>query len=515
MTRRDLRVVVRGVVALGSVIFIVLVALDPEARPAAGAGYSGGGGGGYSGGGGGGYSGGGSSSGGGDGAGLILYLLLRLVIAYPAFGVPALLIGLVFLYLRMNHANSVRQDAWSSAGPHDAPFTPRRYTDLAVLRARDPEFSVVLFEDFMYALYARVQTARGDRAAMAALAPYVAEATRAALLAREPSGVPIEGVIVGAMRVCSVHNPDDDARNVRVELEFEANYSARIAGEARGHYIVERWVVERAANVRSKPPTGVYDFRCPSCGAPFEGTADGRCRFCNNEVDAGRFDWTLTRVNLVRQETRPPALTADVAEQGTDSPTVFDPNVQRHHAALIADDPGAAPERIEQRLRAIYRELNAAWTARDLKRARPYVSDALFNYLAYWITAYQQQGLRNVLEDMEISRLQFVKVTRDRHYDAITLRFWATGRDYTVRVGDGERVSGSKSRPRAYSEYWTLIRGATVRGAPRAPGDCPGCGAPPARVSKAGNCEYCGAHLTRGEFDWVLSKIEQDDSYAG
>jgi hypothetical protein len=31
----------------------------------------------------------------------------------------------------------------------------------------------------------------------------------------------------------------------------------------------------------------------------------------------------------------------------------------------------------------------------------------------------------------------------------------------------------------------------------------------------AGACEYCGAHLTRGEFDWVLSKIEQDEAYTG
>jgi len=31
----------------------------------------------------------------------------------------------------------------------------------------------------------------------------------------------------------------------------------------------------------------------------------------------------------------------------------------------------------------------------------------------------------------------------------------------------------------------------------------------------AGACTYCGAHVTSGEFDWILSKIEQDDSYRG
>ena len=31
----------------------------------------------------------------------------------------------------------------------------------------------------------------------------------------------------------------------------------------------------------------------------------------------------------------------------------------------------------------------------------------------------------------------------------------------------------------------------------------------------AGHCEHCGADVTSGEFDWVLSKIEQDDAYTG
>ena len=209
------------------------------------------------------------------------------------------------------------------------------------------------------------------------------------------------------------------------------------------------------------------------------------------------------------------ALTGDVAEQGTSLPSVLEAQIERRYAAFVAEDPGVKQDALDRRVRAIYAALNAGWTDLDLRPTRPFVSDALYNYLSYWIEAYRAQGLRNVLEDMEISRLQFVKVTRDRHYDAITLRFWASGLDYTVRADSGKRVSGSSSRKRGYSEYWTLIRGRAVRGAPKAAGTCPSCGAPLDRVNMAGTCEYCGGHLTRGEFDWVLSKIEQDDSYAG
>ena len=44
---------------------------------------------------------------------------------------------------------------------------------------------------------------------------------------------------------------------------------------------------------------------------------------------------------------------------------------------------------------------------------------------------------------------------------------------------------------------------------------CPNCGAPVDQVNMAGECGHCGAKITRGDFDWVLSKIEQDDSYTG
>ena len=44
--------------------------------------------------------------------------------------------------------------------------------------------------------------------------------------------------------------------------------------------------------------------------------------------------------------------------------------------------------------------------------------------------------------------------------------------------------------------------------------NCPNCGAPLA-ISMAGNCEYCSANVTSGEFDWVLSRIEQDEAYSG
>ena len=43
---------------------------------------------------------------------------------------------------------------------------------------------------------------------------------------------------------------------------------------------------------------------------------------------------------------------------------------------------------------------------------------------------------------------------------------------------------------------------------------CPNCGAE-LKVEMSGQCAYCQVKVTTGRFDWVLSKIEQDDSYSG
>ena len=93
------------------------------------------------------------------------------------------------------------------------------------------------------------------------------------------------------------------------------------------------------------------------------------------------------------------------------------------------------------------------------------------------------------------------------------MRIFATGLDYTVDAKDNV-VGGSRRRLRPYSEYWTLIRGAATRGAARVDRSCPNCGGE-LRINMTGTCEFCQAKVTTGDFDWVLSRIEQDEAFRG
>ena len=323
------------------------------------------------------------------------------------------------------------------------------------------------------------------------------------------------------MRTYQVTLPTGDdleagAAVVQVGLEFEANYSVG-SGDGGKRFAVERWLVRRAAAVRTKPPGRDRSFPCPNCGAPWQ-TADAagtqRCASCGEVVDNGRFDWQVVEIGLRHERSNLPSLAEDTPERGTDLPTYRDDHLDQRWLQLTAEDPAIAEASIIARLHHVYRVVNDAWTANDLGPARAVVSDGLADYLQYWLDAYKKQGLRNVLEDMRITHQVPAKLIRDKHFDALTIRIWGTGKDYVIKTADGSHVRGSKHRERKYSEYWTLIRSAARKGPPKADGACSNCGAP-LTVTAAGACAHCGTHVTAGEFDWVLSKIEQDDSYRG
>ncbi|HEX4418164.1 MAG TPA: TIM44-like domain-containing protein [Kofleriaceae bacterium] len=480
-----------------------------EARPGGGDSFSGGGG----------HSSSGSGGGGGGGIGFIfelIYWLIRLILFYPQIGLPvlALVIG-GFLYSAY-HRNQNRN--WDSGPPVELEHATEHAVELTDLQDRDPAFSQIVFEDFAFRLFSTAQRARHSAEALAAVAPYIGEAARGQLAARAPAGEPVLQVVVGALRTYHIEIParvlGAQARpnRVRIGLEYEAN----LATAKHTYYTVERWQFARDADVHSKPPGAARTFPCPNCGAPWQATQTGTqvCASCGKAVDNGRFDWIVERAELASSDERPPTLTTEVPERGTELPTYRQPGFDALWAELLRNDPAVTEPALEARLRMIYDQLNIAWSHNDLRPVRGLVSDGLYDYLQYWVDAYRQQGLRNALDGMRITRLELARLTRDRYFDAITIRIWGTGKDYVIREPGGERVRGSKTRDRDYSEYWTLIRTASRKAAPSAAPTCGNCGAP-LQITQSGECEHCGAHVTAGEFDWVVSKIEQDDTYRG
>jgi hypothetical protein len=470
---------------------------------------------------GGGSHGGGSGGGGSDDGGAIVWLvfeavrfLIYLTIEYPAIGIPLdiiVLLGIAYYFKRRKSTVS-----FSSIVP---PVVNAQETepghDLERLRKFDPNFSQIVFTDFVYALYAKAHDARGHgQAALDLFSPYLGEAARKALLSRNPPGLKeVTGIIVGSMRIVQVVGLDSPV--VKVGVVFESNYT-EITGGGPGmtYYVTERWNLERKRDLLSPPPAQATALHCPRCGAPLQRDTVGACAYCGTKIESGEFQWFVENITLLSTEARGPLLTSDVEEVGTDFPSIVQPNFQTIAHNFTQMNPAFSWADFQTRAKLIFDELQAAWSTLNWERARPHETDNIFQMHQYWIEAYRRQGLRNVVENCVITRMQPVKIQEDAFYQAITLRIWAKGNDYTVD-GNDNVVSGSRTKTREWSEYWTFIRNREAKDSRvRTELSCPNC-ASPLKVNASGICEFCGGKITSGEFDWVLSKIEQDESYAG
>lgn len=386
---------------------------------------------------------------------------------------------------------------------------------IARIKAIDPNFSETLFLDFVHLLFTRFQVERGNRN-LEVLAPFVApevlEGASADVKARDVAKV--DEVLVGASRITAIEGLEDGAPMLGLQVEIEANFTEHLQADASRLYVRERWTLRRKRGAVSKKPAEMSSLSCPSCGSPAEVRPDGSCPYCDRVVAPGDSQWMLsvTRVMEVIAQHQP-MLTATAPEEGTDLPDVIADGFERSRAAFVRRNPEFDERAFQERAGACFMAVQEAWSSGRWEKARPYESDHLFNSHRYWIEQYKRQGLVNRLDDVRIARQWIVRFDSDAFYEMITVRIHASMRDY-VTDAVGRVVGGDPNGRRAFSEYWTFIRTAgALEGSPKKEGGCPNCGAP-LQVNMAGSCEYCATKVTTGDFEWVLSAIEQDDSYA-
>jgi predicted lipid-binding transport protein (Tim44 family) len=478
-----------------------------------------GGGGGYGGGGGGG--GGGSGGGGGDGIGALIYLLIRLFLllwdAGPVGKVFAilLLVGSVSGFIWAAKKKKERLAALNDQGRviHSSQAQRRQSQGVNLIHQFDPNFSRVLFLDFARLVYVKLQESRGGLArrsdAEFAVAPYLVPQIREQVKAARTS---VSEVIVGDVQFGAVSDLQD---RLQVSVSYRANVVESTDGSEPVRFFLEqRFVFARPKSVITQPPEKVLSLGCPSCGSPQEPDLQGRCPSCGTVTGRGEMGWQVKRIETLRRErVGPPVGHKGGVEVGTSEPTIFAPDLNAQKRSLAMRDPSFGWHEFTDRTQYIFQELQQAWTTQDERRIRPYVTDTLYDTVRYWLARYREQGIREVLEDVTVLRLDIARIEHDAWFDAITMRIFAGMKEYQVNK-DGRILSGSKDKTRRFSEYWTLIRRSDRAHKQSAnPSGCPNCGAPLDRISRFGVCEYCNSRIVGGDFDWVLSLITQDEDY--
>ena len=473
-------------------VFFIAAWLAPElwARLGGGGGYSGGGGGG----------GGSTSGGGGDGDFIIFFIWL--CIEYPYIGLPV--VGL-FIIIGI-FGKSKEQD---SLVVMPEPVPP---PDWDALRAHDENFSEVLFRDFGYSLFSKIHEARGS-GQLVRFNQYIDDDVRVDLESMHADLTDVFGVVVGGMTVPNLRVPADPKEIVSVRLMYVANYTEVSANGEQAIYSNQAWFLSRRAGALSPEPDRISALGCVGCGSPLEPQPDGTCPHCGNQYARGEHHWYVTSVVELDRRVVGPALTTKAADVGLELDTVYDTDLEARRLQLLAAHRGLDFQVVENRFRHVFSNLQKAWSEQDLDALRPFETDSLYQNHKYWIEEYRRQNLRNILKNVVVHDLAVVKLRSDKFYDAITCRLWASMIDYTEDA-QGKRVCGDKKKRARFSEYWTFVRGRGAAENTKGDAVCPNCAAE-LNVTMAGECEYCGSKLTSGEFDWVLSEIQQDEEYAG
>lgn len=476
----------------------LLLVDDAEARMGGGQDFGGGGGGGS--------SSGGSGSGGGGGEAALLRLLLWLCLEHPIVGIPLTLCvvgGWIWMQRkgkggRTYHAHERRQ----RSEPREAPRREAQDSSFAQLRERDPNFSPLLFQDLVQLVFIRGHEARrtGD---FGAVLPFLAP--KAQQMLRKGVPADISDVIIGASRIKMVRVRGVEAQ---VMVDFEAN----VTEEGQHTYLREVWTFRRRADSLSPGPDKMQALRCISCGAAIETDVEGRCRHCETPLADGRLQWQcLHIVSVERRPVKAPelALGGGGKERGYDNPTRMHRELPAQLRALSARHPDFGPQAFRDWVGEIFVALQDAWATQRWERARPYLTDPLFQSLRYQIEQHRRAKLTNHCEQVRVDKVEIARVGLDAYYESITVRVFASMVDYTADAS-GKVLGGDKKKPRVFSEYWTFVRAAGHQAGVKSSQACPSCGAPLDRVDLGGVCGYCETRITGGEHSWVLSTISQD-----
>lgn len=480
-------------------VFAIINLLFPEisfARPGGGQSYSGGGGGG----GGSSFSGG---SGGGGGGG-------------SSLGETLFFMGIIFIVFIIRQIKIKRQGGVrivSNAQVQNMRVKSKQIDQhIENFKKTDPNFSRVLFLDFASSILTKFYSLNGKKEIFN-LSPYI---PKKILTDFGNSKFDIFDIVIGSVNINSIKEVDNQ---VHINVDFDFNYTLTNEGENTRFLSNERWTFIRKKGVLSSEPEKMRELSCPNCGSSLHFSDAGKCESCGSFVELGTKQWAVkTFYNQRRETVSTTGLAHYSQEMGTIEASIAQFGIGLKIETFAKKNNTNSKEWRkkfgEKTIEPYFKKMYEAWSNNKLDSIRNILTDRLYDSWMFWIDNYTKAGLRNKLDKLEISKIEFIKIEEDKFYESVTVRIYASCLDY-VTDNDGKVKGGSIKKPRKFTEYWTFIRRNGVTNDEYDLSTCPNCGAQADKIGQAGVCEYCDTKISNGDFSWVLAVITQDEVYKG
>lgn len=103
-------------------------------------------------------------------------------------------------------------------------------------------------------------------------------------------------------------------------------------------------------------------------------------------------------------------------------------------------------------------KIQGAWANRDISGVRNLLSEEMYRIVRDDAEKLKSERKINRLENIAVRSVDIVEAWQESGRDFITIRFYANLLDYTIDETTGQVVSGSKTEPVKFEEYWTFTR---------------------------------------------------------
>lgn len=175
-------------------------------------------------------------------------------------------------------------------------------------------------------------------------------------------------------------------------------------------------------------------------------------------------------------------------------------------------------EGFKERARTIVARLHEAKSLGDMRSCRCYLSQGIYNRFRIELKLQRElQHQQAILWDFRILSFDIVRAHRAADYDCIDVRLEAQVQAVTLpaeTAQDAAVVAAQKVPRTRITEYYSFMRHKDAKTLTKEIIDsCSRCGTLLAKEGEITKCKSCGALMSSGEFDWVLSAVTSKKQY--
>lgn len=127
-------------------------------------------------------------------------------------------------------------------------------------------------------------------------------------------------------------------------------------------------------------------------------------------------------------------------------------------AGIKMSDSSFDETRFKDNVMDIFFKIQAAWMNRDLSPVKALLTDDIRNFFQEDIDSMLKSKKINKLENIAVRNVDITDAWQENGQDFITTLIYANILDYTVDEQSSSVISGSKTEPTKFEEYWTFTR---------------------------------------------------------